>query len=203
MRPVVVTAILLLVVLMSTSDSEAEMCRTKYPVKPCEDTYYDKGWFQFGTSRCVKAFFNTPNLAFFDAERACKRIPNGNLVSIHSEVELNQVQCAMYKATTGKAHYWIGAFFTIRAGPVWVWSDDTKFDYNRWVSGQPSGNSQLCVEMNYWELGTFKPSPDHEDQQTLSRMRFLTLVTMFLSDWGLWNGVGCGERRPYVCAVTI
>ncbi|XP_032368555.1 C-type lectin PAL [Etheostoma spectabile] len=178
MRPVVVTAVLLLVVLMFTSDSAAwdpsEMCRTKYPAKPCKNT--NRGdWLQMGDNYCVKAFFNTEHLGFFAADRACKEYPNGHLVSIHNDDELSIVQCAMYKATTGKAHYWIGAFLTIRgSGLEWAWADNTKFDYSRWAGGQPDNYqySEGCVEMNY-------------------------------SDWALWNDLNCKDKRPYVCAVKV
>ncbi|XP_034724198.1 C-type lectin LmsL-like [Etheostoma cragini] len=71
MRPVVVTVILLLVVLMFTLDSAAwdpaEMCRTTYPAKSCKNNNR-KEWLQMGDNYCVKAFFNTEHLGFFAAD---------------------------------------------------------------------------------------------------------------------------------------
>ena len=46
-----------------------EMCRTKYPAKPCREDYFAyTGWYQMGENRCVKAFFNSQHKGFFDAE---------------------------------------------------------------------------------------------------------------------------------------
>ncbi|XP_032365691.1 C-type lectin BfL-1 [Etheostoma spectabile] len=183
MRPVVVTAILLLGVLMFMSDSAAgdlaQVCKTIYPVTPCKNKKLGEGWFQMGSNRCVKAFYNTQHLGHSDAEMTCRKFPNGHLVSIHNDAEVNQVQCAMYKATTGKAHYWIGAFL-IDDGDFYkhnyrfVWTDDSSFGYTNWAGGQPDNarRREHCVEMNYW-------------------------------DWGLWNDANCNENKPYVCAVNV
>ncbi|TDH17400.1 hypothetical protein EPR50_G00009510 [Perca flavescens] len=180
MRPVGVTALLLLVVLMFMFDSAAgdpaEMCKTKYPATPCKNTNLGEGWSQMGNNRCVKAFYNTQHLTHSDAEITCRKYPNGHLVSIHSDVERSQVECAMYRATPGKAHYWIGYYlFQSDAYRYWAWTDDSKFDYRSWAPGQPDNsfsNREYCVEMNYW-------------------------------DWGLWNDAVCNQQKPYVCAVRV
>ncbi|XP_034722764.1 C-type lectin BfL-1-like isoform X2 [Etheostoma cragini] len=180
MRPVVVTAILLLVVLMSISDSEAgdpaEMCKTKYPATPCRNKNLGEGWFQMGNNRCVKAFFNNPNLSFFAAEVTCGKFPKGHLVSILDGEEMNQVQCAMYRATTGKAHYWIGMYRKEVVGRTrkWAWTDGNFIAYTKWARGQPDNFlfREGCIEMNYW-------------------------------DWGLWNDANCNLKRPYVCLVNV
>ncbi|XP_034722961.1 galactose-specific lectin nattectin-like isoform X21 [Etheostoma cragini] len=178
MSPVVVTTFLLLVVLMSISDSEAgnpaEMCRTKYPATPCRNKNLGEGWFQMGNNRCVKAFI-TPHLGYQDAEVTCRKLPNGDLVSIHNEVELNQVICAMYKASPVKAQYRIGGFRKqIRGVHKWFWMDETNFTYSNWARGQPDfyRYREYCIEMNY-------------------------------SDWGLWNDLNCSDKKPYVCAVKV
>ncbi|XP_032364240.1 C-type lectin BpLec [Etheostoma spectabile] len=178
MRPVVVTAILLLVVLMSMSDSAAggpaEMCKTEYPFTPCRKNV-GEGWAQYAKNLCVKAFFNTPHLSHSDAEMACRKFPKGHLVSIDNVEENNQVQCAMYRATTGKAHYWIGAFKKLDGRTKkWGWTDDNFIRYANWARGQPDNYwfREDCVEMNYW-------------------------------DWGLWNDAYCYEKKPYVCEVII
>ncbi|XP_032364623.1 C-type lectin BfL-1 [Etheostoma spectabile] len=183
MRPVVVTAILLLVVLMSMSDSEAwdpsEMCRTKYPATPCKNKNLGVGWFHMGNNRCVKAFYNNQHLGHTDAEMTCRKFPNGHLVSIHDDVELNQVICAIHRATPGKAHYWIGGLRTEDSVYLttlywWVWTDDSTFNYSYWAGGQPdwAWRSEYCIEMNYW-------------------------------DWGQWNDANCNQAKPYVCAVKV
>ncbi|KAF1393298.1 hypothetical protein PFLUV_G00037280 [Perca fluviatilis] len=179
MRPVVVTALLLLVVLMFMWDSAAgdpaEMCKTKYPPTPCKKAV-GEGWFQMGNNRCVKAFYNNQHLTHSDAEMTCRKYPNGHLVSIHSDDERSQVECAMYRSTTGKAHYWIG-YFRYSNGPFsyWGWTDDSQVDYSSWAPRQPDAslfNREYCVEMNYW-------------------------------DWGLWNDAFCSQEKPYVCQVRV
>ncbi|KAA8578173.1 hypothetical protein FQN60_007124 [Etheostoma spectabile] len=126
MRPVVVTAILLLVVLMFISDSAAgnpaKMCRTKYPATPCKNKNLGEGWSQMGDNRCVKAF-NKTHFGYHDAEMTCRKFPNGHLVSIHNEAELNQVECDMYRTTTRKAHYWIGGH---RKEGAWKSQEETE-----------------------------------------------------------------------------
>ncbi|XP_034722944.1 C-type lectin BML-1-like isoform X19 [Etheostoma cragini] len=178
MRPVVVTAILLLVVLMSMSDSAAgnpaEMCKTKYPFTPCTKNV-GEGWSQYTTNICVKAFFKTPHLSHSDAENACQKFTNGHLVSIINGEQMNQVQCAMYRATPGKAHYWIGAYLKqVGRTRKWSWTDGSFGRYINWARGQPDNFlfREGCVEMNYW-------------------------------DWGLWNDVNCNEKKPYVCEVYL
>ncbi|XP_037608798.1 C-type lectin LmsL-like [Sebastes umbrosus] len=186
MRPVVVTAILLLVVLMSMSASAYwypnEMCKTKYKT-PCNKDIGGDNWFQMD-NRCVKAFHDNAHLSFDDAEKACNQHTSGNsvghLVSIHSVVELCQVECAMLKVQPGKAHYWIGLqrkwviVDDDDAYDIMVWTDGTKSDYSHWAGWQPDNlhGEEMCVEMNYWE-------------------------------WGLWNDEKCWQRKAYVCAVRV
>ncbi|XP_037608451.1 C-type lectin LmsL-like [Sebastes umbrosus] len=186
MRPVVVTAILLLVVLMSMSASAAwtpeKMCKTKYKT-PCNKDIAGDNWFQMD-NRCVKAFHHTAFLSFDDAEEACNQhtsgIYVGHLVSIHSLDELCQVECAMYNEQIGKAHYWIGLKRTKPmkddddADSNLAWTDATKSHYFRWAGGQPDnlGGEENCIEMNYGE-------------------------------WGLWNDEDCLQRKAYVCAVRV
>ncbi|XP_032364237.1 C-type lectin lectoxin-Lio2 [Etheostoma spectabile] len=182
MRPVVVTAILLLVVLMFISDSAAgnpaKMCRTKYPATPCKNKNLGEGWSQMGDNRCVKAF-NKTHFGYHDAEMTCRKFPNGHLVSIHNEAELNQVECDMYRTTTRKAHYWIGGHRK-ETGQApsktheYVWTDDSSFGYTNWAAGQPDFrlHKEYCVEMNY-------------------------------RDWGQWNDANCKEKKLFVCAVKV
>ncbi|XP_035855085.1 galactose-specific lectin nattectin-like [Sander lucioperca] len=173
MRPVVVTSVLLLVVLMFMSDSAAEMCKTKYLPKPCK-TKLGEGWVQMNKQFCVKAFYET--LSYTDAQRVCSDNLYGNLVSIHNDDDQSQVQCAMYRANTRKANYWIGAtLFESHVGKnVWTWTDGSRFDYNKWAPGQPDNymKTESCVEMISW-------------------------------DSGFWNDASCTNKKSYVCAVLV
>ncbi|KAF1393311.1 hypothetical protein PFLUV_G00037760 [Perca fluviatilis] len=173
MRPVVVSAILLLVVLMFMSASAADMCKTKYPATPCTNTKLGDGWVQMTKKRCVKAF--NDKLVFTDAQKACRKYPRGLLVSIHNDDHQSQVQCAMNRATTGKVQYYIGLIYKTANGEnVWTWTDGSVFNYQRWAGGQPDNynNREHCVEMVSW-------------------------------DSGLWNDVACADKKSYVCQVLV
>ncbi|XP_044055119.1 snaclec bothroinsularin subunit alpha-like [Siniperca chuatsi] len=185
MRPVVGTATLLLLVLMSMSASAAwdpkQTCKTNYPARPCRHKINNEDWFQMGDNRCVKVVSNE-RLSFYDAEKTCNKYRHGNfmgnLVSIHDDVELRQAACTMFRANPEKDHYWIGLKRiknNVRGSPFkYVWTDGTDNTFSRWVSGQPVKFllREECVEMNYTE-------------------------------WTLWNNIYCGQQRSYMCAVRI
>ncbi|XP_034746453.1 galactose-specific lectin nattectin-like [Etheostoma cragini] len=139
----------------SAAGDTAEMCRTKYPFTPCRKNV-GEGWAQMGNNRCVKAFFDNKHIYHTDAENACKKFPNGHLVSIHNDVEQNQVICAMYRVSTRDSNYWIGAYLTESGYSFaivckWFWTDDTPFAYTCWAGGKPDFYMarEYCVEMIY------------------------------------------------------
>ncbi|XP_070761274.1 C-type lectin galactose-binding isoform-like [Enoplosus armatus] len=184
MRPVVVTATLLLVALMVISVSAAwnpkASCEAKYPPVPCKIKINNEEWWQMGPNRCAKAYHNVPPLSFNDAEKACQEARHGNfrgyLVSIRDIVELNQAVCIMYREHTGQPHYWIGlrVVMDVIHGMGYRWTDGSKFSFSRWAPDQPDYFmfSEDCVEMNY-------------------------------SEWALWNDESCDAKRPYMCAMNI
>ncbi|XP_062415683.1 C-type lectin BfL-1-like [Pungitius pungitius] len=189
MRPAGITACLLVVLMPMSATTQLtpeEMCSTKYKV-PCTKDM-GKGWYQMGPNRCVKAFFHNAHLSFDDAERTCQKLPGGHLVSIRSPIELSIVQCAMYRETTGKAHYWIGlkkqmhkvalpfVLLTSQSDYQFVWTDGSGplLGFSHWAKKQPDNFlwREHCVEMNYWS-------------------------------WGLWNDEQCYLARPYVCSIKV
>nr|XP_046253951.1 C-type lectin BML-1-like [Scatophagus argus] len=184
MLPVTKAAFLSAVVLMFMLDSAAgnlqNMCSTQYPAVPCPYKINNEDWFRMGDRYCVKAFYHTKHLPFYEAEKVCNGYKHsnrqGHLVSIHNEKEHNDLICTMYRVHTGKPHYWIG----MHRAPIddydfgLVWIDGSKGAYLRWAPRQPDFFlwREGCVEMNYW-------------------------------DWGLLNDEMCSQHRPYVCAVQI
>ncbi|XP_068584945.1 C-type lectin BML-1-like [Cebidichthys violaceus] len=183
MRLFEVTALLLLVVMMSMSHSAA--APTKYLDELCANPtkcegINDNGWFPLGEGRCVKAF-NSTDLNFENAEKACNQYTSDNnftahLVSIHSMKELDQVVCAMYTVTPRRPPYWIGLNLTYHYenNLIYDWTDGTGYDFDYFAYQQPNfyNQEQECVEINY-------------------------------NYWGQWNDVNCIYTRPYVCAVKV
>ncbi|XP_068446697.1 serine/threonine-protein kinase BRSK2-like [Clinocottus analis] len=88
-----------------------------------------------------------------NVQKHCRTFRNGDLVSIHNLKELELLECAMYRTTTRKHHYWIGLFWN---GKSYVWTDSSKHNYSHWARGQPDSwffKVEHCIEMNYWSWG--------------------------------------------------
>ncbi|XP_071345247.1 C-type isolectin Sp-CL4-like [Trachinotus anak] len=187
MRPtgaiLMMTMMMMLMMMMfmwGSAEGIADMCKKNPPV-PCKYQVSGGGeWYQLGDNRCTRAFFYETHLNFDDAEKTCQKYKiggfNGHLVSIHSQAQLNEVLCAMYKVHPGKPHYWIGLRFM--NDPYYIdfffygWTDGTEYAYRNFANGQPDKFllREECIEMNYWS-------------------------------WGLWNDERCWANRPYMCAV--
>uniref|UniRef100_A0A8C4NYT3 C-type lectin domain-containing protein n=1 Tax=Dicentrarchus labrax TaxID=13489 RepID=A0A8C4NYT3_DICLA len=125
---------------MSTTDDD-----TNKEVSSCPP-----GWTQFG-SRCF-IFFHSPK-TWIDAEHTCISA-GGNLASIHSADENVFLRNLIVQVTSQHLHTWIGAHDGVQEGK-WMWSDGSKFDYQRWSIGEPNNyNIEHCAEMNwggnYW-----------------------------------------------------
>ena len=77
----------------------------------------------------------------------------GHLASIHSDVENYAVNSIRDK----KTNTWIGLSDTTNDG-VYVWTDDTPFDYNSFAPGEPNnGNGgESCFHMWYEARGELK-----------------------------------------------
>ncbi|XP_032381478.1 galactose-specific lectin nattectin [Etheostoma spectabile] len=148
MRPAVVTAVLLLVSILETVTAEGvyldpQFCQ-QYPAPPCGD-----GWSRTAPDRCAKLIGVQKN--FNDAQAHCRSL-NSDLVSIHSEDEMNTLTCLTYHAYHDSKKFWVGAK---RSGGVFGFVDGSKFNYNSWSLGEPnnSGGKEDCIEsvFNSWE----------------------------------------------------
>ncbi|XP_043940807.1 lectin-like [Protopterus annectens] len=117
-------------------------------------------------------YFSTPK-KFTDAEMYCRRYgTNGHLVSIHG-IKLNDLVLHLVKYSHDKNSHntWIGGMRFLQA-QNYIWTDGSKWDYNKWVPGEPNNVKQkeFCSEMY---TGDYKP--------------------------GLWNDVACTKTNPFVC----
>ncbi|KAM7014990.1 C-type lectin BML-1-like [Tautogolabrus adspersus] len=128
------------------------MCKEQHPAVPCTKKISGGEWEQMGTGRCVKAFYLTQHLNFEDAEKACSTY-GGHLVSIHSEQELAQVVCTMFRVSPERPPYWIGLNLTLHYEDymVYDWTDGTQHDFSYFAYMQPDFRHQAekCVEINY------------------------------------------------------
>nr|XP_046269800.1 galactose-specific lectin nattectin-like [Scatophagus argus] len=175
MRPLVVSAILLLVSLMHMAEANeatiARICKERYPQKECPGS---KEWFQLDDKRCMKV--TTQRMTFPNAERHCKS-QGGHLVSIHNVDHYNRVLCYVFSISREQVRFWIGAR---RGSHGFYWVDGSgHMTFSRWARLQPDWrpgshwfNREHCVEMNY-------------------------------ETWGHWNDENCNSRRAFMCAKNM
>ncbi|KAM4559709.1 ladderlectin-like [Odontesthes bonariensis] len=126
------------------------------------------GWSQFG-SRCF-IFYNIPKTSL-DAELFCISV-GGNRASIHSAGENLFLNDLVKRVTGADSRTWVGAIDVgILPDRLWLWSDGSPFDYNRWSEGEPNnfgGSRERCIEINFG--GPF------------------------------WNDESCSTQNPFICA---
>ncbi|KAL0970625.1 hypothetical protein UPYG_G00244630 [Umbra pygmaea] len=84
-----------------------------------------------------------------DAEAKCMRL-GGNLASVHNDQEYTFLLSLIRRAGGSHERAWIGATDAIQEG-IWLWSDGSRFTYQKWSKGQPSNHrgQEHCMEMNY------------------------------------------------------
>ncbi|KAL0962695.1 hypothetical protein UPYG_G00344110 [Umbra pygmaea] len=103
------------------------------------------GWHNYGT-RC---YHYVPILAqWAEAEHYCLLL-GGNLASVHSLSQHNFL-LSIIQRSGGNQHTWIGGYDAIKEG-LWLWSDGSRFNYQKWSPGQPDNRASLehCMEMNF------------------------------------------------------
>ncbi|KAM9839934.1 C-type isolectin Sp-CL4-like [Aulostomus maculatus] len=146
MRPVVVTAMVLLELLVympgpATGNYWVEVINLcwRVPFVPCGGD-----WRKLDDKRCTKLFREM--LTFDEAESACK-MEGGTLASIKSEAQQDQVFC-MGIEDQGMSQYWIGAR---RQAGGFHWTDGSGLmTFKKWGHGQPDnwGDREDCVMIN-------------------------------------------------------
>ncbi|KAK1897737.1 Galactose-specific lectin nattectin [Dissostichus eleginoides] len=113
--------------------------------KDCDESC-PPGWTKHG-SRC---FIYRPYLSdWASAERHCIAL-GGNLASIQSTHEYNQIRTVVRKAANSNRNVWVGGHDAVREG-VWLWSDGSKFSFGSWGRGEPNnrGGKEHCMEINW------------------------------------------------------
>uniref|UniRef100_A0A3P9N519 Galactose-specific lectin nattectin-like n=1 Tax=Poecilia reticulata TaxID=8081 RepID=A0A3P9N519_POERE len=104
------------------------------------------GWSQYG-KRCF--LFQNTQKDWASAERTCNDF-GANLASIHDNNEHDFLKKLVKTETGSFQRTWVGGHDAEKEG-VWLWSDGSKFDYNKWSSGQPdnTGSNEHCLAINY------------------------------------------------------
>nr|AAI50375.1 Zgc:171670 protein [Danio rerio] len=121
-------SLLLLSIVFSMEGADEERLR-------CE-----RGWSGSG-SRCFRFFSRSVN--WVTAERNCQSL-GGNLASVHDQVEND----FLLTLVPGSTRCWIGGHDGEQDGQ-WLWSDGSVYGYTNWCSGEPSGGSEHCLEINW------------------------------------------------------
>ncbi|XP_027143928.1 type-2 ice-structuring protein-like isoform X3 [Larimichthys crocea] len=95
------------------------------------------GWRRYG--KIYYRYFSSSR-TWARAQYYCRAI-GGNLASVHSTYENNVI-----RAVARNRAVWIG-FSDAQQNGYWFWSDGTRFNYQKWCSGQPdnSGRKQHCA----------------------------------------------------------
>ncbi|XP_030640057.1 lectin-like [Chanos chanos] len=125
-------------------------CSMKMP-RSCDVKNYEH-WYKVGTY-CVMYFNELLN--FTDAEFHCRNAaPGGHLASVHSSPDNNDLNCIVLKYNKKSPRIWLGGFEFFNSGK-WVWTDDSNWDFQAWVPGEPNNqhNKEDCLEMNWKEKG--------------------------------------------------
>ncbi|XP_070785763.1 C-type isolectin Sp-CL4-like [Enoplosus armatus] len=188
MRPVVITALLLLVFLVNVQSDITKgylnvssrnhgryqgnlrrTCNKGYQTKPCNR----KGWYRLDKNHCIRVFLTKKT--FWEAEKTCQA-HNGHQPSVHNAAEHDAVLCNAYKTwrgsnSHGRPMFWIGAH---KHKGQFKWTDGTAFHFSRWNRHQPDNwfGQEGCVEINY-------------------------IV------WGAWNDEACWAKRPFMCVTRM
>ncbi|KAK1898599.1 Galactose-specific lectin nattectin [Dissostichus eleginoides] len=113
--------------------------------KDCDESC-PPGWTKHG-SRCF--IWKNIQTYWFDAERRCISI-GGNLASIRSTHEYNQIRQLVRTASGRNLNVWVGGHDAVQEG-VWLWSDGSKFSFGSWYNREPNnrGGKEHCMEINY------------------------------------------------------
>ncbi|XP_053186720.1 macrophage mannose receptor 1-like [Scomber japonicus] len=100
-----------------------------------------EGWFPIGPgNKCYKYFTESSRMTWYEARDYC-RATGGDLLSIHSEAEIQTIH--------GHSKVWIGLNIP---DPItgYVWSDGSSVNFQHWQDGEPNNqnNAESCAEMH-------------------------------------------------------
>ncbi|XP_042369805.1 ladderlectin-like, partial [Plectropomus leopardus] len=81
-------------------------------------------------------------------QRHCTAI-GGSLTSIHGKKEYQEIRALIKDLTNTHKKTWVGGYDAAQDG-VWLWSDNTVFDFKGWGNGEPNGGGrEHCMEINF------------------------------------------------------
>lgn len=114
------------------------------------------------------------------AENYCRRFRSsnsrriGHLASIHGSAENYAIKLyMMHVYGSAKVPYWIGLRESTRCNKYYSWSDNSRYNYRGWLSGEPNNpKRERCVEMT----------------NKKGRMG--------------WNDAKCNLRRGFICKIS-
>ncbi|CAG0906495.1 unnamed protein product, partial [Cyprideis torosa] len=138
------------------------------PVPSARDPLCPRGWTYANDvcDCCYKFSESWDRLRYEKAERKCAQF-GGSLVSIHGDSEQTFIHSNI------KAPSWVG-LNSRRDGQTYEWVDGTPLDYTNWAAGEPSSDSEQCVEMIH--LG---------------------------DNAGKWNDNSCDTELSYACQLDL
>ncbi|KAM8830443.1 galactose-specific lectin nattectin-like [Synchiropus picturatus] len=104
------------------------------------------GWTKFG-DRCYQ--YVSTSADFATAEATCIS-KGGNLVTVRTKAELDQIREYLRSLTGKDTKIWTGGHDGVKEG-VWMWTDGSKFGSPPWAPGQPDNwkNNEHCMELNF------------------------------------------------------
>ncbi|XP_071370526.1 galactose-specific lectin nattectin-like [Centroberyx affinis] len=153
-------AAVLLLVLLVVRDSTAwydaaredlmDFCYTRHRLVRCGAAAGKGSWYKTDGNRCI-ALYMRPTT--FDSALAGCRSVGGDLVSIHSERDYNNVLCYLVRASGRPVRAWVGG--QRQPNGRFAWSDGSNMDFTRWKSGQPDfyRQNEKCMEMYAGRFG--------------------------------------------------
>jgi hypothetical protein len=105
-------------------------------------------------NHCYKAVVNT-ELAWYDAQKSCATVYQGNLASVHSTEENELLKNLMIDGTYA---FWFGLTDLNRARGGFYYTDGTSFVYKNWRLNQPELNDpERCATVfkdGFWHDST-------------------------------------------------
>ena len=77
----------------------------------------------------------------------------GDLASVHSEQTQEWLVDSVYELQAESGNWWIGLHDQEEEG-VWVWTDETPFDFDAWGDGEPNNaGAEDCTHFAHWSGG--------------------------------------------------
>ena len=149
-------------ILLTHNISILTIMNSKNFISACES-----GWTSFGhTGHCYQYF---SSLLSWNASRSyCQAAaPPGKLGDLAS---VGDHFTNSFLAQLTSDYVWLGGYNDVTTG--WTWSDGSRWRFNNWASGQPSGGNQHHLAFN------FQSSP------------------------GAWNDMNMSSEKGFICKYT-